>query len=221
VQFDFTVIGDSWRYLGKGLLFTVSLWIATAVLSTFLGILLALARSYGPFWAKPAIAFYVDSMRAVPLLVIMVWIYFALPLVTGVNFPAFVAALIALTFQSMAYICEIVRAGISSVRGGQMGAGLALGMSKGAVVRKVILPQAVVRVLPPYGSMLAAIGKNTAIASVIAVPEFMQQSTVLAAQTFRPIEIFTSALIVYFLMIFPGTRVVDLIYRRIEGLGRS
>ena len=105
-------------------------------------------RTYGPFWAKPVIAFYVDSMRAVPLLVIMVWTYFALPLLTGVNFPAFIAALIALTLQSMAYICEIARAGISSIRGGQMRAGLALGMSKSDVVRRVILPQAAVRVLP-------------------------------------------------------------------------
>jgi polar amino acid transport system permease protein len=221
MDYDLSVIFDNWRYLAGGLRITLLLWVFTAILATIFGSLLALLRIYGPAFVKSLIAFYVDSMRAVPLLVIMVWTYFALPMVTGITFPAFWAALIALTLQSMAYICEILRAGIESIRSGQMRAGVALGMTRAKVVRKIILPQAAIRVLPPYGSMLASIGKNTAIASVIAVPEFMQQSTVLAAQTFQPIEIFTTAFVVYFILIFPVTRAVDLVYRRLERLGRS
>jgi polar amino acid transport system permease protein len=218
---DMSVVLENWRFLGAGLAFTIYLWVATAISVTLLGVLLAITRVYGPTWIKPFVAFYVDTMRSIPVLAIMVWAYFAVPLAIGVTLPAFPAALIALTLEATAYSCEIVRAGLLSIRTGQMRAGLALGMSRSQIVRKIILPQAVVRVLPPYGTLLAGIGKNTAVASVIAVPEFMQQSTVLASQTFRPIEIFTAALIVYFLMIFPVTRIVDVIYRKIERLGRS
>ena len=218
---DFSVVFDNWRYLGGGLLITVYLWVAAVIMVTSFGILLAIARIYGPRWLGVIVSFYVDTMRSTPLLVIMVFTYFALPLAIGVNIPAFPAALIALTLEASAYGCEIARAGISSIRMGQMAAGLALGMSRAQVVRKIILPQALVRVLPPYGSLVAGIGKNTAVASVIAVPEFLQQSTVLSSQTFQPTEIFTTALIVYFVLIFPVTRMIDLLYRKIERLGRS
>ena len=116
---------------------------------------------------------------------------------------------------------EIVRAGIESVRSGQIRAGLALGMSRAQVVQKIILPQALIRMLPAFGSIISITIKDTAIASVIAVPELMKRSETVAGQSFRPIEIFTVAMIVYFLILFPTTRLIDVFYKRVAHLGRS
>ena len=99
--------------------------------------------------------------------------------------------LIGLTVHLAAYVAEIVRAGIESVRPGQTRASLALGMSRAQIVRRIVLPQAIVRMLPAFGSLLSITIKDTAIASVIAVPELMRQSETLAGQSFQPIEVFT------------------------------
>ena len=94
-------------------------------------------------------------------------------------------------------------------------------MSGTQVMRRIVLPQAVVRMLPAFGSLLSVTIKDTAIASVIAVPEFMRQSETVAGQSFQPIEVYTFAMLVYFVILFPVTRGVDRLYQRVAHLGRS
>jgi polar amino acid transport system permease protein len=221
LEFDFSPLIDSWRFLLGGLGVTLLLSIVTVVCSLVAGSLIALLRTYGPTWLRVALTFYIDTMRAVPVLVVLVWIYFALPIATGLNLPSFWAAAFALSVHIAAYVAEIVRAGIESVRSGQIRAGLALGMSRAQVVQKIILPQALIRMLPAFGSIISITIKDTAIASVIAVPELMKRSETVAGQSFRPIEIFTVAMIVYFLILFPTTRLIDVFYKRVAHLGRS
>jgi polar amino acid transport system permease protein len=221
LEFDFSPLIDSWRFLLGGLGVTLLLSIVTVVCSLVAGSLIALLRTYGPTWLRVALTFYIDTMRAVPVLVVLVWIYFALPIATGLNLPSFWAAAFALSVHIAAYVAEIVRAGIESVRSGQIRAGLALGMSRAQVVQKIILPQALIRMLPAFGSIISITIKDTAIASVIAVPELMRRSETVAGQSFRPIEIFTVAMIVYFLILFPTTRLIDVFYKRVAHLGRS
>src|SRR4029077_14651068 len=119
------------------------------------------------------------------------------------------------------YAAEIFRAGIESVRPGQTRASLALRMSQGEILRRIVLRQAVVRMLPAFGSLLWVTIKDTAIASLIAVPEFMRQSETVQGQTFQQIEVYTFAMLVYFVILFPITRGVDMFYRRVAHLGRS
>jgi polar amino acid transport system permease protein len=221
VEFDFSPLIDSWRFLLDGLGVTLLLSIVTVVCSLVAGSLIALLRIYGPAWLRVALTFYIDTMRAIPVLVVLVWIYFALPIATGLSLPSFWAAAFALSVHIAAYVAEIVRAGIESVRSGQIRAGLALGMSRAQVVQKIILPQALIRMLPAFGSIISITIKDTAIASVIAVPELMKRSETVAGQSFRPIEIFTVAMIVYFLILFPTTRLIDVFYKRVAHLGRS
>jgi polar amino acid transport system permease protein len=221
MQFDFGPVIEARDYLAWGLVFTVALAASTAVLSTILGTAIALLRIYGPRILHPIITFYVDSIRAMPVMAIMVWVYFAVPVLTGINMPAFWAALLSFTMQSSAYMSEIARAGIVSIRVGQTRAGLALGMSRGTIVRHIILPQAAVRILPSYGSMMAMIIKDTAVSSIIAVPEYLRHSSVVAAQSYHPIEVYSVAMVVFFMIIFPVSRCVDLFYRRVARLGRS
>lgn len=221
MDIDLSPIVDNWRFLASGLMMTLLLSACVVAGSLALGFAVGLARAYGPRWLAVPLTFYIDSMRAIPVLVVLVWTFFAFPILTGVSLPPFWAALVALTIHIAAYVAEIVRAGVSSVRAGQTRAALALGMSGAQVVRKIVLPQAIVRMLPAFGSILSITIKDTAIATVIAVPELMRQSETIAGQSFRPMEVFTFAMIVYFLLLFPITRGVDALYARVQHLGRS
>jgi polar amino acid transport system permease protein len=221
MDFDLSVISEHWRFLAYGIGVTLVLSVVSGVTSIVAGFVVALLRMYGPRWLRPIVVLYIDSMRAIPVLVVLVWTFFALPIFTGLTMPPFFAALIGLTVHLAAYVAEIVRAGVESVRQGQTRASLALGMSRAQIVRRIILPQAIVRMLPAFGSLLSITIKDTAIASVIAVPELMRQSETLAGQSFQPIEVYTFAMLVYFVILFPVTRGIDMFYRRVAHLGRS
>jgi polar amino acid transport system permease protein len=221
MDLDFSPLIDSWRFLVSGLGQTILLSVTAAACSFALGLAVGLGRLYGPAWLRIPLVFYIDSMRAIPVFVVLVWIYFSVPILTGHSFAPFWAALVGLTIHLAAYVAEVIRAGISSIRKGQVQAGLAIGMSRPQIVREILLPQAIVRMLPAFGSILSVTIKDTAIAAVIAVPELMRQAETLAGETYRPIEIFTVVMIVYFLIIFPVTRLIDRFYTRVAHLGRS
>jgi len=221
MDFDFSVVTDHWRFLASGVGITLLLSVVSGLTSLVAGLVVALLRLHGPPPLRLAVVLYIDSMRAIPVLVVLVWSFFALPILTGLTMPPFVAALVGLTVHLAAYAAEIVRAGVESVRPGQTRAALALGMSRAQIVRRIILPQAIVRMLPAFGSLLSITIKDTAIASVIAVPELMRQSETLAGQSFQPIEVYTFAMLVYFVILFPVTRGVDMFYQRVAHLGRS
>src|SRR6266403_469005 len=221
MDFDLSVISEHWRFLASGIGVTLVLSVVSGLTSIAAGFIVALLRLYGPRWLRPIVVLYIDSMRAIPVLVVLVWTFFALPIFSGLTMPPFFAALIGLTVHLAAYVAEIVRAGVESVRPGQTRAALALGMSRAQVVRRILLPQAIVRMLPAFGSLLSVTIKDTAIASVIAVPELMRQSETVAGQSFQPIEIFSFGMLLYILMLYPVTRGVDRFYRRVAHLGRS
>jgi polar amino acid transport system permease protein len=221
MDLDFSPLIDSWRFLASGLGLTILLSAAAVVCSFVLGLAVGLGRMYGPPWLGALLVFYIDSMRAIPVFVVLVWIYFAVPIISGYSFDPFWAALIGITIHVAAYVAEVIRAGITSIRKGQIQAGLAIGMSGAQIVRKVLLPQAIVRMLPAFGSIVSVTIKDTAIAAVIAVPELMRQAETVAGQSYRPIEVFTTVMVIYFLLIFPVTRLIDRYYIRVAHLGRS
>ena len=175
MDFDFSPLIDSWRFLASGLGLTILLSVAAVFCSFVLGLAVGLGRMYGPGWLRVLLAFYIDSMRAIPVFVVLVWIYFAVPIISGYSFDPFWAALTGITIHVAAYVAEVIRAGITSIRKGQIQAGLAIGMSGAQIVRQILLPQAIVRMLPAFGSIVSVTIKDTAIASVIAVPELMKQ----------------------------------------------
>jgi polar amino acid transport system permease protein len=221
MDFDFSPLLDSWKFLASGLGLTILLSAAAVSSSLVLGLAVGLGRLYGPTWLQAVLVFYIDSMRAIPVFVVLVWIYFAVPILSGHTFAPFWAALTGITIHVAAYVAEVVRAGLTSIRKGQFQAGLAIGMSSAQILRHILLPQALVRMLPALGSIISVTIKDTAIAAVIAVPELMRQAETLAGQTYRPIEIFTAVMIIYFIIIFPITRLVDMFYIRVAHLGRS
>lgn len=221
MDLDFSPLLESWRFIASGLGVTLLLSVAAVACSFAAGLAVGLGRLYGPSWLRGLLVFYIDSMRAIPVFVVLVWIYFAVPILSGYTFQPFWAALTGITIHVAAYVAEVVRAGLTSIRKGQAQAGLAIGMSGSQIVRHILLPQAIVRMLPAFGSIVSVTIKDTAIAAVIAVPELMRQAETLAGQTYRPMEIFTTVMVIYFLVIFPLTRLIDRFYMRVSHLGRS
>ncbi len=221
MTFDFGPVLRRWPFLAHALLVTILLSVLCMLFATVIGITVAIGRTYGGRVLGALLAFYVDTMRAVPQLVLLIWTYFALPLVVGLPLSSMSAAVIALSLHLGAYAAETVRAGLTSVRRGQMRAALALGMGAGQAIRTVILPQALIRMLPPFGSLMVNAVKDSAIASVIAVPELLRQSQVVTGVTYRSFEVYTLAMGLYFLLCFPVVRGVDAIYRRVAPLGAS
>ena len=215
------VLAANWPFLLKAAGVTLMVSAASMVLGLILGILVAIGRTYGGRFLDIVLGFYVDSMRAIPVLVILVWGYFALPLLTGHSLSPIVAAIIALGLHMAAYVAETVRAGLTSVRPGQMRAALALGMSRWQAIRVIILPQALVRMLPPLGSLLVIAIKDSAISSVIAVPELIRQTQVLVSNTYLSFELYSFTMVIFFLIAYPVARGVDAIYRRFAHLGAS
>jgi polar amino acid transport system permease protein len=179
-----------------------------------IGLVVALVRIAHVPVADQAAALYVDFFRATPVLTQLIWIYYALPILTGQSLTAFVAGAIGLSLYAGSFLAEIFRAGILSVERGQAEAALALGMSRVQAMRRIILPQAITRMLPPIGSSLITLVKDSALLSIISVPELMRQSETLASLTFRRMEVLTIAAVAYFALTYPLSRMVDYLHRR-------
>jgi His/Glu/Gln/Arg/opine family amino acid ABC transporter permease subunit len=218
MDINFQPIIDSWPFLART---TLLVSVLSTGLGFALGITVGVLRTYGGRILDILLGFYVDTMRAIPLLVVLVWAFFAFPLVVGYSIDAITAGVVGLGIHLGAYVAETVRAGLTSVRRNQMQAALALGMDRFQAIRTIILPQALIRMLPALGSLFIIAIKDSAIASVIAVPELLRQTQIVAGKTFRPFELYTAAMLVYFALCYPVARGIDRVYRRIAHLGSS
>ena len=221
MDIDLSPLLTRWQFLGSALLVTAYISLLSMAFGFVIGVLVGGLRTYGGRAVDAVLGFYVDSMRAIPLLVILVWTFFAFPMVAGFSLGAVWSGVVALSLHLGAYMAETIRAGLTSVRKGQMQAALALGMSRFDAVGKIILPQALVRMLPSLGSLCTFAIKDSAIASVIAVPELMRQSQIVAGQTYQYVTIYTALMIVFFLLCYPVARCVDRLHRRLAHLGSS
>jgi len=158
---------------------------------------------------------YVEIFRCTPLLVQIVWFYYALPVVLGIDIPAHVAAVLVLSLYTGAFYAEIIRGGVNSIERGQWDAARAIGMRRNQVMRHVILPQAVKRMIPPFMNQSIIQLKNTSLVSTIAVADLLYQGTIITAATYRPLEVYTLVAIIYFLVLFPLTLAAQQVERRL------
>lgn len=217
-----TLIWKEAGLLQHSLLVMIALNVASILLALVLGIAVGVARHYGGRLAYHGLGVFVDVLRSIPLLVIMVWTFFALPYLFNIpTMPAFLAAVIALGAHTAAYISEIVRGGLGSVRAGQTGACVALGMTTQQAIRRVILPQALIRGMPAISTRIIKNIKDSVLASTIAVKELFWAATLLESELARPFLIYTTLMTFYFLINMAVTRAADSFYQRVAILGRS
>jgi len=204
--FNWAVFRDSLPALLQGLWITVLLGLVSIVAGLASGLLMALLRLYGPAPVRALARIYIDVFRSIPLLVLLVLVYYALPFV-GIRLSSFAAAATALTLVSCAYTSEIFRAGIEAIPKGQFEAAEALGLGFFNSMRDVILPQALRIVVPPLTSNCINVLKDTALASVVAMPDLLKQATQAQALAANPTPLIGAALL-YLLLLLPLVRLV-------------
>jgi polar amino acid transport system permease protein len=204
-RWDFGVVYSySWFWF-KGAGVTMAYALGTVLGGLLIGAVCGMALLYRRRWATFPIRAYVEVFRCTPLLVQIVWFYFALPIVLRVEMPAWLAAGLGLTLYMGAFATEIVRGGIISIDRGQWQAARALGMTNFEMMRNIIMPQAVRRMIPPFVNQSVIQLKNTALLYVVAVPDLMYTGSIVVADTFRPLEVYTSVAAMYFVILYPLT----------------
>lgn len=210
--FNLDVLVASLPQLMRGFGTTVQLGLLSIAAGLVSGLFLALVRLYAPGPFRLIAIVYIDIFRAFPILVLLVIVYYALPFV-GLRFSSFASAALTLTMVSSAYSAEIFRAGIEAVPKGQFEAARALGLRYADMMRDVVLPQAVRIVVPPITNNSINVMKDTALASVVAMPDLLKQATQAQALHANPTPLIGAAL-VYLLMLLPLVRLVAYFERR-------
>jgi polar amino acid transport system permease protein len=211
---DWTVVWQNHDALVNGTATTVLLTFGTMAIALPCGAIVAVLRLYA--WkpiSKLATA-YVEFFRNLPLILVVYWAFYVLPILTGLGLSPIFTGLAALALNVTAYNAETFRAGINSIRRGQVEAAMALGMSRVQALRRVVIPQALRRILPLLASTWVSLFKDTSLVSVIAVTELAYVSMQIRAQSFRVLEMLTAMAVIYWLLGYPQAKLVDWIQRR-------
>ncbi|MGQ9457338.1 MAG: amino acid ABC transporter permease [Anaerolineae bacterium] len=205
---------SAWLVLFRGLGVTVQIAVFSALLGTLLGLLLAVFRAFNNRVLNLFIVAYIDFFRSMPIIVLMVLIYYALPY-TGITLSAVASGILALGLNSSAYISEIFRAGILAVHHGQIEAAHALGLDSWKTMRLIVLPQAFRVVIPPLASNYVASAKDTAICSAISILELLKSAMQVQAFRANPTPLI-AATVLYILLFVPLTRLAGMLESRMR-----
>jgi glutamine transport system permease protein len=212
--FDWTVVWDNSGLLLRALKITFEISIVAEIISLVVGLLIALLRVQK---ARPlqwlAIAF-IDFFRAVPLLVLLIWLYYGVTIISGLSFSAFQAGVIGIGVLYGANLAEIFRAGLEAVPVGQREAALTLGLSRRQALQSVVLPQAVRISIPPLGNMWIGVMKDSTLVSILGIQEIMRTAQNVVLTNFRPFEIYTTVAAIYLVLVFIFSRLIAILERR-------
>jgi len=223
MNFDFSIISNALPYLWKGFQYTLELTVIAAVGGLFFGTLLALARLSSIRPLQLVAGGYVNLMRSIPLVLVIFWFFFLVPLilqaVTGADRPPQVGAertaIITFIMFEAAYFCEIMRAGIQSIPRGQIHSAYALGLNYSQTMRLVILPQAFRNMLPVLLTQTIILFQDTSLVYVISATDFVGAAAKIAQRDSRLVEMYLFVAVVYFILCFTLSYAVKLLQRRI------
>ena len=202
---DFQVLNRYWPALWAGLKITAGIAAISTVAGMLLGIPVALMQLSRVRSVRWIITVYVEIMRCTPMLVLLVWFYYALPIVTGITLPAFQAVILAFSLNSAAFYGEAFRSGIKSLPRGQVEAATILGLSYWQRMRYVVVPQGFRNVLPVLVSISVQLFKDTSLVAIIGVADLMYNGQLASSSSYRPLEILTTLAVIYFAILFPIT----------------
>ena len=200
------------KFLVSGMGVTIYISVISIIISMILGFVVAIpSLAKNKFLSYINIG-YVEIVRAIPLLVLILWIYYGLPIMTGLSFSPFVSGIIALAISESAFQAEIFRAGINSIKKSQWEAGSSLGLTFYKRLRLVILPQAIKNILPALGNQFVYVLKMSSLVSIIGIADLTRKANELVVSTYRPLEIYTFLILEYLILIL----IVSFLVRRLE-----
>ena len=211
-NWHFEVIWEYRIVFVNGAVITAELTVLAWTIGVVLGLIIALTRLSPFIWLRAPATLFVETFRSTPALVQLVWIYYALPIITGLQMSAFTSVAVGLGLHTAAYFGEIFRGGIISIERGQVDAAKSVGMVYWQAMVRIILPQAIRRMLPPFMNETANLVKLTSLGSVLAVYELLHASNNLITNTYRPLEVYTMAAITFAVIIYPmihGARMME------------
>ena len=200
------------KFLLSGLTTTIYISIVSIIISMILGFVIAIPSLAKSKFLTYINVGYVEIVRAIPLLVLILWIYYGLPIMTGISFSPFVSGIIALAISESAFQAEIFRAGINSIKKAQWEAGSSLGLNFFKRLRLVILPQAIKNILPALGNQFVYVLKMSSLVSIIGIGDLTRKANELVVTTYRPLEIYTFLILEYLVLIL----IVSYFVRRLE-----
>jgi glutamate/aspartate transport system permease protein len=214
-EFDFTVIAPSLPFLWSGLQFTAKLTLIAMTGGIVIGTLLALARLSSYSLLATAASWYVNLMRSIPLLMVILWFFLVIPLLTGHPMGAENSALLTFTAFEAAYYSEIMRAGIQSVPRGQVWAGQALGMNYRQTMSYIVLPQAFRNMLPVLLTQTIILFQDTSLVYAIGAKDLLKAAEIAGKNYNRPVEMYIFVALIYFAICFALSRLVKQLQSRI------
>lgn len=218
---DFSSVLRYQDLLWVGLANTLQLTVLAYVFGLPIGIALALARLSRIRVISVGFGFIIDFFRCTPSLVQLFWFFFALPRIIGVRLDPFSASLICLTILSSAFVAEIFRGGIASIERGQWEGARALGMNYVHIMGRVILPQAIKRMLPVFLERAIELLKTSTIAAAISYPDLLFQANEISHRSYRPLEVFTTVAVIFLVVVTIGSQLTRLLERRLARSGES
>jgi polar amino acid transport system permease protein len=211
---NFIELTQYYPYMLKGVWWTLYISAWSIAVGSVLGMLAALMRVSSYRVLNWIAAFYVDLFRTTPLLVQLIWFFYAFPIVIGMRLSEMQAGLLAMVLFTGAYLSETFRGGIVSVEKGQTDAGLALGMTRLKLMWRIVIPQAVIRMIPEIANHFVSRIKDSSLVSVIGVPEILRQASQMGEFSAMKMEALTIAAILYFCITFPLTQLTDWLHKR-------
>jgi His/Glu/Gln/Arg/opine family amino acid ABC transporter permease subunit len=213
--FDWTVVWDNLGILLRALEITFKISILAEILSLILGLAIAIIRVQKSRFLRWLAIGFIDVFRAVPLLVLLIWLYYGVTILTGLNFSALQAGVLGLGLLYGANLAEVFRAGLEAVPAGQREAALTLGLSRRQAMQSVVLPQAVRIVIPPLGNYWIGILKDSTLVSILGIQEIMRTAQNTVLENFRPFEIYTTVAVIYIILVLIFSRIIAVLERRL------
>ena len=218
-RWDFAPVLANADLLALGLLNTLKVTATALVCGLALGLALALLRLSPRRWLAWPAGFVIEVFRTTPPLVQLFWFFFALPILVGIEMTPFMAAALTFSIQSAAFFAEVFRGGIVSIERGQWEAARAIGMTQRQALRRIILPQAVKRMIPAFMERSIELMKTTTLVATISYADLLFQANEVAQKTFRPLEVFTATALIYFVVIFGASLLAQRLERRLAASG--
>ncbi len=214
--FDINVLREQYGYLAIGAIYTLGLTSLSMLFGISIGIIISQGRMTKNIFIRSISSVYVDVMRGIPLLILLIWFFYGLSMLIDFSFSPLFAGVACLSLKYSGYLAETFRAGIQAIEKGQSEASFSLGFSKLQNLRRIVIPQAFRIVIPPIGNSFVSMLQDSSMVMIVGIWELMKRGNSLANSTLKPFEIYTAVGVFYLIMTISASRINRYLERRLK-----